>query len=217
MGDERSSKQLYHGPLNNCTMAKESGCPTVMANHISMADLGVLLVNQYNHDFPEREYEEKSEMSAEDRKFMEIVSSSITLKDRHYYLPLPFRNKHVVLPNNRDMAKQRALNIIRKFKKDEGYAAEYKGFMEEMITKGYAEKVTLEQLLREKGKVWYIPHHGVHHKLKGTIRVVFDCSSSYKGTSLNCELLQGPDLANTRIGVLLRFRQEHIAMMADIE
>ncbi|XP_052322001.1 uncharacterized protein LOC127908283 [Oncorhynchus keta] len=88
--------------------------------------------------------------------------------------------------------------------------------MEEMITKGYAEKVQ-EQLLGEKGKVWYIPHHGVHHKRKGTIRVVFDCSSSYKGTSLNSELLQGPDLANTLIGVLLRFRQEHIAMMADIE
>lgn len=142
-----------NGPLNNCTMAEESGRPTVMANRISMADLGVLLVNQYNHDFPEREYEEKSEMSAEDRRFMEIVSSSITLKDHHYYLPLPFRNKDVVLPNNRDMAKQRALNIIRKFKKDKGYAAEYKGFMEEMITKGYAEKVPQEQLLREKGKV----------------------------------------------------------------
>lgn len=155
---------VMNGPLNNCTMAEESGRPTMMANRISMADLGVLLVYQYNHDFPESEYEEKSEMSAEDRKFMEIVSSSITLKDRHYYLPLPFHNKQVVLPNNRDMAKQRALNIIRKFKKDEGYAAEYKGFMEEMITKGYAEKVPQEQLLRKKGTVWYIPHHGVHHK-----------------------------------------------------
>ncbi|XP_052378933.1 uncharacterized protein LOC127931174 [Oncorhynchus keta] len=208
---------VMNGPLNNCTMAEESGHTTVMANRISIADLGVLLVNQYNHDFPERGYEEKSEMSAEDRRFMEIVSSSITLKDHHYYLPLPFRKTDVVLPNNRDMAKQRALNIIRKFKKDKGYAAEYKGFMEEMITKGYAEKVPQEQLLREKGKVWYIPHHGVHHKRKGTIRVVFDCSSSYKGISLNSELLQGPNLANTLIGVLLRFRQEHIAMMADIE
>ena len=159
----------------------------------------------------------KSEMSAEDCRFMGIVSSSIILKDHHYYLPLPFRNKDVVLPNNCDMAKQQALNIIRKFKKDKDYAAEYKGFMEEMITKSYAEKVPQEQLLREKGKVWYIPHHGVHHKRNGTIRVVFDCSSSYKGTSLNSELLQGPDLANTLIGVLLRFRQEHIAMMADIE
>jgi hypothetical protein len=69
------------------------------------------------------------------------------------------------------MAEQRALNINRKFKKDEGYATEYKGFMEEVITKGYVKKVLQEQLLREKGKVWYIPHHGIHHKHKGTIRV----------------------------------------------
>ena len=87
-------------------------------------------------------------MSAEDCRFMGIVSSSIILKDHHYYLPLPFSNKDVVLPNNRDMA----LNIIRMFKKNEGYAAEYEGFMEEMITKGYAEKVPQEQLLRKKGK-----------------------------------------------------------------
>lgn len=35
--------------------------------------------------------------------------------------------------------------------------------------------------------------------------------------SLNDELLQGPDLTNTLIGVLTRFRKETIGMMADIE
>ena len=41
-----------------------------------------------------------------------------------------------------------------------------------------------------------------------TLRVVFDCTSPYKGTSLNKVLLQGPDLTNSLIGVLLKFRQE---------
>jgi hypothetical protein len=59
-------------------------------------------------------------MSAEDHKVMEMIPSSITLKDRHYYLLLPLPNKYVVLPNNCDMAEQRALNVIRKFKKDAG-------------------------------------------------------------------------------------------------
>lgn len=35
--------------------------------------------------------------------------------------------------------------------------------------------------------------------------------------SLNTELLQGPDLTNSLVGVLLRFRQEPIAMTADIK
>lgn len=53
--------------------------------------------------------------------------------------------------------------------------------------------------------------------VKKTICVVFDCASSYKGTSLNKVLLQGPDLANSLICVLLRFHQEPVAIMADIE
>ncbi|KAK0146187.1 hypothetical protein N1851_014504 [Merluccius polli] len=97
------------------------------------------------------------------------------------------------------------------------YAEEYTSFMEDILKKGYAEKVPPQQLRREDGKVWYIPHHGVYHKRKLKLRVVFDCTSLFQGTSLNKELLQGPDLTNTLIGLLLRFRQEQIAVMADIE
>lgn len=57
---------------------------------------------------------------------------------------------------------------------------------------------------------------GCYHTRK-TIRVVFDCAATYRGTSLNKELLQGPDLTNTLLGVFLRFCQEPIAMMADID
>ena len=56
------------------------------------------------------------------------------------------------------------------------------------------------------------------HPLKlGRVRVVFDCAARYCGTSLNQQLLQGPDLTNPLVGVLVRFRQEPIAMAADIE
>jgi len=115
------------------------------------------------------------------------------------------------------MAEQRTFHLKRKFQRDQVYATEYKGFMSDIIKKGYAEKVPPEDLQLENGKIWYIPHHGVYHKRKKSIRVVFDCASSYKGTSLNNVLLQGPDLTNSLIGVLLRFRQEPIAIMADIE
>ena len=49
------------------------------------------------------------------------------------------------------------------------------------------------------------------------VRVVFDCAARYNGVSLNSKLLQGPDLANNLVGVLIRFREEPIAIMADIE
>lgn len=71
--------------------------------------------------------------------------------------------------------------------------------------------MTLDQLSGKFGRVWYIPHHSVKK------RVVFDCGSSFQGTSLNKELLQGPGLSNILLGVILRFRQEPVAVMADIE
>lgn len=73
------------------------------------------------------------------------------------------------------------------------------------------------QLKQKEGKIWYIPHHGVYHPKKIKLRVVFDCGASFKGTFLNSELVQGPDLTNSLLGVLTRFRQEPIGMMGDIQ
>ena len=50
-----------------------------------------------------------------------------------------------------------------------------------------------------------------------TIRVVFDASAKFNGTSLNDRLYHGPDLTNNLVGVLIRFRQEKIAFTADKE
>ena len=66
--------------------------------------------------------------------------------------------------------------------------------------------------------VWYLPNHGVYHPRKPEkIRVVFDCNAKFRGTSLNDQLLQGPDLTNSLVGVLARFCQEPVAFIGDIE
>ena len=51
----------------------------------------------------------------------------------------------------------------------------------------------------------------------GKVRIEFDFSAKYRGSSLNDKLLQGPDLTNSLVGVLTRFRQEAVALMADVE
>lgn len=45
----------------------------------------------------------------------------------------------------------------------------------------------------------------------------FDCSAKFKGESLIKHLLQGPDLTNNLMGVLCRFRKEHVAFMCNVE
>ncbi|XP_076832060.1 uncharacterized protein LOC143477359 [Brachyhypopomus gauderio] len=65
---------------------------------------------------------------------------------------------------------------------------------------------------------WYLPIFGVYHpQKKDQIRVVFDSSAKYEGLSLNDVLLRGPDMNNTLLGVLMRFRKEPIAVTADIQ
>ena len=47
--------------------------------------------------------------------------------------------------------------------------------------------------------------------------VVFDAAAKFQGTSLNGQLLQGPDYTNNLAGVLMRFREEEVVLIADIE
>jgi hypothetical protein len=66
--------------------------------------------------------------------------------------------------------------------------------------------------------IWYLPHFDVHHSKKPEqIRVVFDCGATFDNQPLNKLLLQGPDLMNSLIGVLMRFRKEYVAVACDIE
>lgn len=186
-------------------------------NHITVMEIEQLLIKQYNTDFPERQYEEKAEMSQEDKQFMQSVQNNTKFENGHYHVKLPLKDETVRMPNNRCVAELRAANLKRKLQKNLKFCEDYNGFMKGIIEKGYAVKVPTEQINRNDGRVWYIPHHGMYHPKKNKIRVVFDCTASFQGMSLNNQLIQGPNLTNTLIGVLNRFREEPVAMMADVE
>ena len=134
---------------------------------------------------------------------------------RHCQTPLPFRTKEVHFPNNSRLAESRLVGIKRRMLRDKQFAMHYKGFMEELLLKGYARESTKSP---NDGQVWYLPHHGIYHPSKlNKIMVVFDCSMEYKGSCLSKELLPVSDLANHLIDVLLRFKKETIVFLADIE
>lgn len=146
---------------------------------------------------------------------MELVQHSAELVDGHDQISLPLKKSCVNMPNNRNVAEQRALNVKKRFRKNSLFQHQYKAFMNDMVAKGYAEQVQSGELVHSDGRLWYIPHHGVYHPQTGT-RVVFDCTVIFQSMSLNAELLQGPDLTSSFIGVLARFRREPVVFMADI-
>lgn len=123
--------------------------------------------------------------------------------------PLQPKVDHPTFPNNSKLCViQRLLGLKGKFSRDELFHQEYTSFFIDVISKGYTEKVPQRQLGGEDEKLWYIPQHGVRHPKKATLRVVFDSSAEFMGTSLNGQLLQGPNLTSSQFGVLTRFWQE---------
>ena len=156
--------------------------------------------------------------SIEDNKALNKMEQSLQRVDDHFQVALPWREESPYLPNNKPMAEQRLQLLKKRLLKDEDLLMQYRTTMQEYIAKGHAQRVPKEELDVKERPVWYLPHHPVTHPLKpGKVRVVFDCGAKYRGTSLNQQLLQGPDLTNPLVGVLIRFRQESVAMAADIE
>lgn len=124
------------------------------------------------------------------------------------------------MPNNRSQAINRLNGLLRTLKKKPQMEKDYLAFMEKILNKGHASPVPREEVIskNQSGKVWYLPHFGVYHPKKPTqIRVVFDSSAEFEGISLNKELLSGPDMMNSLLGVLIRFRNDNTAVMCDIE
>ena len=159
------------------------------------------------------EYEIK--LSQNDIKFLEILKNGISQNNKgHYQMPLPFKNGPPTLADNRNAALGRLASLKKQLLKNPNYQEQYIQFMNKIIESNEAEIAPKGT----KGQMWYIPHHGVYHPHKpNKLRVVFDCSTRVLNDCLNDQLLQGPDLNNTLLGVLLRFRKGQIAFTCDVE
>ncbi|XP_063058101.1 uncharacterized protein LOC134451526 [Engraulis encrasicolus] len=166
-------------------------------------------------DFNERV--EEDSFSQDDVLFLTKLKDGIKQKaDGHFEMPLPFKGERPSLPSNKPCADQRLMCLKRRLKRDHGYFSDYVNFMNDLISQGDAEKVPEQEM--SKVPAWFIPHHGVYHPQKpGKIRIVFDCSAKFQNVSLNDHLLTGPELTNTLVGVLCRFRKGPIAIMCDVE
>ena len=157
-------------------------------------------------------------MSVEDRKAMEIIENTISKVDGHYQIGLLRKHEDPHLPCNRAAAEARLNHLKRRFSRDPDLEAKYRAVIEEYVIKGCARKLTPEETARRSRITLYLPHHPVFNVNKpNKCRVVFDAAAKSDGTSLNDQLYQGPDLANSLTGALIRFREEEIAFTADLE
>ena len=155
--------------------------------------------------------------SREDVMTYDFMECYIEFVDGHYQMPLPWKNNAVKLPESRAMATRRLQHLKRRLEKNPDLHQKYAEQMETYIKKGYPE-VVQDKEASAKRRMWYLPHHAVVNKKKpGKVRVVFDCAARSCGQSLNELLMKGPNLVNSIVGVLLRFRKHLVAVVGDIE
>jgi len=89
----------------------------------------------------------------------------------------------------------RLRSLRRRLCADELLRCKYRDFMDDLLTKGYARKLTEDEAAARSPRTWYLPHHGVVQLHKpGKIRLVLDAAALHDGVSLNSQLNRGPDL-----------------------
>ncbi|XP_044158322.1 uncharacterized protein LOC122944157 [Bufo gargarizans] len=160
--------------------------------------------------------DDKLAPSAEDKEFLKVMDNEFFQEDSNSWVaPLPFRLPREKLPNNLHQAVKRFSSLKRTLSRKPEMERHFVDFIQNIFDRGHAEPAPP---LKEGEECWYLPSFGVYHPRKpDQIRVVFDSSAQHEGFSLNDMLLTGPNLNNNLIGVLIRFRQEPVAVMADIQ
>lgn len=89
--------------------------------------------------------------------------------------------------------------------------------MKEMEDLGFARKLSVKEIREYKSPVHSMAHREVARPEKSTpVRNVFNSSSGYKVHCLNECWMKSPDLFNNIFVVILRFRQQSVAVSGDI-
>ncbi|KAK4322358.1 hypothetical protein Pmani_006872 [Petrolisthes manimaculis] len=103
-------------------------------------------------------------------------------------------------------------------KLDVEYAQRYHKEIKDLVKRGVARKLGDEEIKTYNGPIHYIHHHEVLKPESSStpLRIVFNSSASYMGQKLNDFWAKGPVILNNMLVVLLRFRQEKIAVTGDI-
>ena len=157
-------------------------------------------------------------MTVEDKPSVEILKETTFKSGNHYITDLLWKESNSILPNNKSLALSRLYNLERKLAKHPQIRQMYTETMTDNIKKGYPRKLSYKEANTISPRTNYITHHCVTNINKpNKLRIVFDAAAKFSNTSLNQHLLKGPDLLNSLVGILLRFREGQYAIIGDIE
>ena len=139
--DAESAINCYHTkiiPVTDVTTGQVSNHHFAVQEEVSDESITGFLKEMYANEFNEKDGE-KMALSHEDEVFLEIMKSGAKKREGKIELPLPFRDKNLLLPNNRQQALNRAISLKRRLTKNEPLKVAYCDIMRDLVKK-YAQK-----------------------------------------------------------------------------
>ena len=98
--------------------------------------------------------------SSED-KTLHILEKGSIFNRCHFEVPLLWKEKIPVLPNNREMALKHFYSLEKKFAKISGSKTLYQKQIHEYIENGHAKKLDKNEMFETSNITNYLTHHGV--------------------------------------------------------
>ena len=164
-------------------------------------------------------YKQVDSRSAADARALKILEETTYHDGNRYHVGMLWTEADSSLPNNYFSALVQLKSLERRLDKDPELKQLYAKTIHDDFNKGYITKVDKSDCFKvDQPREWYLPHHPVVHPHKpGKVRRVLNGAAKSQGQSLNNALLTGPDLLQSLIHILIRFRQHKYAVSADIE
>ena len=154
------------------------------------------------------------------QKAVQMTASCVTKFDgERYEVGLLWKSRDPFLPNNYSSALSQMKSLEYRLEKKPELKKLYQDSIKVDVEMGFVRILKQEELEATKlERQWYVPHHPVENPNKpGKVRRVCNTASKFRGISLNDNLLTGPDLLQNLVGIIFRFREQKIAITADIE
>lgn len=148
----------------------------------------------------------------------EIWKNTLVKKGTGYEIGLLWKADKINLPDNKDAAMRRFLCFEKQMVKDKNFGEACYAKFKELIDKGYFKKLTAEEEKIRSPCTWYLPVFAVKNPNKPKkIRLVYDFAFEFNGTSLNSQLLKGPDMLKPLLEVVWKSRQGKIVVTTDAD
>ena len=157
--------------------------------------------------------------SKDDEKALQMLEQTTKFDGERYEVGLLWKRRNPFLPNNYSSALNQMKSLEYRLERQPELKKLYQDTIKVDVEKGFVRILKQEELEATKmERQWYVPHHPEENPNKpGKVRRVCNAASKFRGISLNDNLLTGTDLLQNLIGIIFRFREQKIAITADIE